>query len=133
MHDPVDDIAFEVIPTPPNTGPGSGKAVWIAFAERVAKANIAGHDLLEKQGRVIAAMQAEIELLRNRIAERRPPGGRAPTPVGTVERIEQEIAAGGSDRAIAKRYRVSHMTVHRIRTRMRQREAIVAAAGGASR
>jgi hypothetical protein len=49
----------------------------------------------------------------------------APRPAldeGLVARLEAEIERGGADRAIARRYGVSHMTVFRLRRRLRQRQ-----------
>ena len=66
-------------------------------------------------------MQAEVALLKQQIASRKPPGGRAPLADRVVSRLEEEIEHGGTDRNIAERYRISHMSVFRLRKRMRER------------
>ena len=64
-------------------------------------------------------MQAEVALLKHQIASRKPPGGRAPLADRVVSRLEEEIEHGGTDRNIAERYRISHMSVYRISLRKR--------------
>ena len=77
---------------------------------------------MERQAKEIAYLRGEVALLKKRIAERKPKCGRPPLDEGLVARLEAEIEGRGSDRAIAVRYGVSHMTVYRLRVRMRRRE-----------
>jgi hypothetical protein len=121
MRDPAGSGRWTTIPRPRSQGPGSGKAAWVAYALAVADANRALRELIEEQSAAIRALKGEVALLKRQIAARRPKGGRAPLPEATVARVEEEIARGGTDRGIAGRYKVSHMSVFRIRQRMRQR------------
>ena len=121
MHDPADAARWTTIPRPRSHGPGSGKATWVAYALAVADANHTLRELIEGQSAAIRALKGEVELLKRQITARRPKGGRAPLPEATVARVEEEIARGGTDRGIAARYGLSHMSVYRIRNRMRQR------------
>ncbi len=68
-----------------------------------------------------SAVADEVELLRRRIAERKPKGGRPPVPQEKVDRVEHDIGAGKRDRAIAVAYGVSYVAVNRIRRRMAER------------
>ena len=92
---------------------GSAGAAWLAFALNCARANVKLVADLQAQSAAIRVLRGEVALLRKRIAERRPKGGRAPLADSLVERIEAEIKRGGSDRGIAASYGVSHMTVDR--------------------
>ena len=80
--------------------------------------------LIAERDRQIRDLEAENELLRRRIAERKPPGGRKPTPAETVSRIERAIEAGDTTRHIARQLGVSAMTISRIAARMRERQAV---------
>jgi hypothetical protein len=123
MRDPADDARWTTFPPPRSQGPRSGKAAWVTYALAVADANQTLRELIEEQSAAIRALKGEVALLKRQIAARRPKGGRAPLPEEKTGRIEEEIARGGTDRGIAARYHVSHMSVFRIRQRMRQRNA----------
>src|SRR4051794_13494194 len=127
MHDPADNLEFETIHSPPIAGKGASREAWIIYASKVAVANHRLMEMIGDQSTVIRQLQAEVMLLKAQIAKRRPPGGRQPLAEAKVARLEQEIAAGGADRALAQRYHVSHMTVHRIRKRMAARERLATA------
>jgi hypothetical protein len=121
MRDPTEHVVWETIRTPPVRGPGSSKDAWVAFAANCVAANIKLVERLKEQRAAIRALQGEVALLKRQIATRMPKG-RPPLDERLVARLEAEIEHGGSDRAIAARHRVSHMTVYRLRGRMRQRE-----------
>jgi uncharacterized small protein (DUF1192 family) len=121
--DPANDRDTTWFSTPPSHGPGSGKAAWVAFAGRAADANASLMSVIDEQSEVIRHLQAEIELLRAQIAAHKPKGARERLPDETVNRIEQAISAGLSTRTIGKRFKISAMTVSRIRKRMQAREA----------
>jgi DNA invertase Pin-like site-specific DNA recombinase len=124
MHDPAERIDWHKLKAPPVTGAGSGKEAWVAFAARCAAANIEAHKLIAEQSAAIKALQGEVVLLKRRIATRKPKGGRPPLPDDVKARLEHEIELGGSDRVIAGRYGVSHVTVYRVRKRMEQRRQV---------
>jgi hypothetical protein len=124
MHDPADDVTWTKISRPRSRGPGSGKGAWVEYAMVLANANHTLRGLINKQSAAICALQGEVTLLRQQIAERRPKGGRAPLKEELVARVESEIEQGGADRAVARRYRISHMSVFRIRKRMQQRQKV---------
>jgi hypothetical protein len=132
MKDPMDGRKLTTIARPRLHGPGSGKAAWVEFGLTLSEANRGLQRLIDKQSAAIRALKGEVELLKRQVAERRPKGGRLPLPEATVARIEDEIAQGGTDRGIAARYKISHMTVYRVRRRMRQRQLAAAAAPGSS-
>jgi hypothetical protein len=121
MHDPADPAKWMTIPRPRFQGPSSGKAAWVEYALAIAGANHGLRRLIDEQSAAIRTLKGEVELLKRQIAERRPKGGRLPLREDKVARIEEEIERGGTDRGIAGRYKVSHMTVFRIRKRMQQR------------
>ncbi len=128
-HDP-DDSTFTFSPKiPPSSGPGSGKRAWQDFAWEMYDANDALMAIIERQRGAIRDRDVEIILLKRQIAARKPKGARPPVPQEKVDRIEYEVAAGGSDRHIARMYDVSHVTVYRIRRRMAERERLAAGAG----
>jgi DNA invertase Pin-like site-specific DNA recombinase len=122
MNDPVDSLQWRKLARPPSRGRGSGMTAWVEYGLTLSEANQGLRRVIEEQSAAIRALRGEVELLKRQVAERRPKGGRAPLPEETVARIEDEIAQGGSDRGIAARYRVSHMTVYRVRRRMWQRQ-----------
>jgi hypothetical protein len=117
------DIQLETLKEPPLRGSGSGREAWIGHARRAADANAGLVQIIEEQAREIAYLRGEVALLKRRVAERKPKGGRPPLAEELVARLEAEVERGGSDRTIASRYGVSHMAVHRLRVRMRQRQA----------
>ena len=119
------DIATSELKLPPATGPGSGKAAWQAVVLRILDANKGLSVLGREQIVTISELRAEIELLRRRIAARRPVGGRSPLPDEKVARIEAALRARETTRSIARRFHVSAMTVCRVGKRMRQREALI--------
>ncbi len=79
--------------------------------------------LIEDQTDVIHELEAEIKLLRAQIAARKPKGGRERLPDEVVQRIEEALEAGRSTRAIGKQFRVSAMSVSRVRKRVLARDA----------
>ena len=124
MDDPADRIEWVPAKVPPRHGPGSGKDAWIAFAREMVHDNGSLRKFLDEQSGVIRSLRGEVALLKKRIAARKPQGGRPPLAEDLVARLEAELGHGGSDRAIAARYGVSHMTVHRLRVRRRQRQLV---------
>lgn len=122
--DPIDSYSVTTITTPPSQGPGSGKTAWVAYARDRAETCTTLWGIVDDQTATIKELQAEIELLRNQIATRKPKGGRPRTSDDKVQRIEDELAAGHSKRSIAARHRVSPMTVVRVAQRVAERGAI---------
>ncbi len=127
-RDPQDATTTTTVPMPPVSGPGSGKAAWMVLARTALDANRELVAVIERQREAIRERDAEIELLRRQIAERKPKGSRPRVRAAVVEQIERDIAAGKTDRPIAVAYGVSHVTVYRIRRRMLARERVAAAA-----
>jgi len=122
MDDPAKELAATVVKRPPSHGPGSSKAAWQAFAEQAIDINVGLWDLIDDQSETIRVLQAEVKLLRDQIATRKPAGGRPRTPDKTVARIEHALAEGKSTREIANQFGVSAMQVSRIGKRRRNRE-----------
>src|SRR5690625_2437444 len=102
--DPVDERTITAISRPPSRGPGSGKDAWIAFAEELSEANRNWNALAEEQSAVIRELKAEIALLREQIAARKPEGSRQRLADDKVARIEAAIGEGLSTRAVAQRF-----------------------------
>lgn len=124
-NDPIDAYSVTAITPPPTRGPGSGKAAWVAFAEsRLEQCDILW-TVIEDQSATIKELKAEIELLRTQIATRKPKGGKPRIDDTKVARIEQDLKEGFSKRSIAKRHRVSAMSVVRIAERLEARKACV--------
>ena len=130
MQDPMEQARLKTVLAPPRLGRGATREAWIAWAETVMVVNHGLQDIIERQIRVIRDLRAEMQLLRQRIAERKPPGGRAALADTLVSRLEEDIERGGSDRTIATRYGISHMSVYRVRKRVRQRQAAGTAVDG---
>lgn len=122
--DPADNLQSISATRPPSRGPGSGKEAWVRFATEMCDSNEVLWRFVDDQTATIKELQAEIELLRNQIATRKPKGGRPRTSDDKVQRIEDELAAGHSKRSIAARHRVSAMTVVRVAQRVAERGAI---------
>ncbi len=110
---------------PPARGPNSGRANWIALAERLMDANDSMSRIVDAQAESIRELEADNKILREQIASRKPKGGRDRTPDETVEKIERAIEAGYSTRKIGDAYRVSAMTVSRVRKQMKARQALI--------
>jgi hypothetical protein len=108
---------------PPATGPGSGKEAWKALALDMLDANEGLSAVIKGQRETIRDLEAEIRLLRNQVATRKPKGGRERLDDETVNGIECALDAGQSTRAIGARFKVSPMTVSRVRKRMVARQA----------
>lgn len=108
---------------PPASGPGSGKDAWRALAQRMLDSNDSLSAVIAEQKATIAELNAEVDLLRRQIATRKPKGGKPAVDDETVQRIEVALLAGASTRQIAQRYKVSAMTVSRIKKRMDSRKA----------
>lgn len=124
-RDPLETYSTSTIHWPPHRGPGSRKADWIKFAEgRVDQCELLNR-VIDEQSDTIRALNAEIALLRRQIETRKPKGGRPRTPDAKAQAIEAELSQGYSKRSIAKRHRVSPMTVVRIAKRMRERDGVV--------
>ena len=104
----------DIIKPPPMTGPGGTKQAWQAFALRVAAAAIDWRNLAHFHAETIEKLQAENAELRERIASRRPKGGRPPIDDEKAARIRADVQAGLSRRAVAARHGVSAMTVTRL-------------------
>lgn len=122
----VDDGLTQGPVQPPWQGPGSGKRAWQDYAIAVSEANASLSLVIHEQRDALDELRAELMLLRKRVTERKPKGGRARTPDAKVARIERELRdKAGSTRSIAERYSVSPMTVSRIAKRMRERVAAV--------
>ena len=122
MHDPAEEAGLEKITAPRMTGPGSGKAAWVAFAREVLDANIGLSDLIDRQSATIRELKAEVALLKRQIASRKPKGGRPPLDGAKAAAIEADLRSGAwSKRGIAARHHVSPTTVKRIADRMDQR------------
>ena len=117
------------IPWPPESGPGSDKAAWVAFAREVAKGNEEAWEVVDEQAALIAGLEAEVEQLRAWLAEREPAerestelgpaelqprSGRRKTSEATKEAIRADLAAGLSQSQAAARNGVSAMTVSRL-------------------
>ena len=122
MHDPAEETDFEKITAPRLTGPGSGKAAWVAFAHEALGANAGLSDLIDRQSATIRELKAEVALLKRQIATRKPKGGRPPLDEAKAAAIEADLRSGAwSKRRIAARHHVSPTTVQRIEDRMDQR------------
>ena len=120
-NDPLESYVTSTIQWPPSQGPGSGKEAWRAFAEgRAAQCDIL-NTLIAEQSDTIRELNAEITLLRRQIETRKPKGGRPRTDDAKAQAIETELSQGHSKRSIAKRHRVSAMTVVRIAKRVQER------------
>lgn len=124
--DPMNEVNVTTIMSPPSQGPGSGKAAWVAYARNREQNAETLWGIVDDQTATIKELQAEIELLRNQIATRKPKGGRPRISDDKVQRIEDELAAGHSKRSIAARHRVSAMTVVRVAQRVAERGAVQA-------
>jgi hypothetical protein len=118
------DIQTVPVKFPPARGPNSGRANWIALADRLIDANDSMARVVEAQAESIRELEAEVKLLRDRIAARKPKGGRDRTPDETVAKIERALEAKQSTRRIGETYKVSAMTVSRIRKQMKARKAL---------
>jgi DNA-binding NarL/FixJ family response regulator len=111
---------------PPPRGRGSGKEAWRELCAELVDKNASLVAVIKDQSVAIAEMKAEIALLRQQIAARKPKGGRAAIDDTTVQRIEIALTSGASTRQIAQRYKVSPMTVSRVKKRMDSRAALSA-------
>src|SRR5215210_1727986 len=98
--DPSDTVETTTIHLPPAHGPRSGKAAWMALAHRLLEANESLSVVIAGQRETIRDLEAEVRLLREQIATRKPKGGREGVPQETVNQIERAIEAGQSTRAI---------------------------------
>jgi hypothetical protein len=118
------DIELETLKPPLLRGPGSGRDAWMDHARELGGANAGLVRIVAGQAREIAYLRGEAALLKRRIAERKPKGGKPALAEELVARLEAEIERGGGDRAIAARHGVSHMTVYRLRVRRRRRQLV---------
>ena len=122
--DPMDNVTVTTIQQPPSRGPGSKKAAWVDYALSQSANSAALWGIIDEQSATIRELQAEVELLREQIAKRKPKGGRPRTDDKKVARVEADLAAGYSRRQIASRCGVSAMTVTRIANRVSARATI---------
>jgi len=122
MKDPMQDAEVRSFTEPPEHGPGSGKEAWIAFARHAINVNAETWEIIHDQSAVIAELRAEIQLLREQIAARKPRGGRSRIGDDKRAAIEQALTEGRSTRAIGKQLGVSAMTVSRVRKRVEERQ-----------
>lgn len=122
--DPMDGANVVQMKRPAWRGPGSGKDAWISYASALEDANLFAFGMVDKQSAIIQELQAEIALLREQIASRKPKGGRPKTDDKTTARIEAALAGGMSQRKVAKLYGVSAMTVSRVARRVAERVAL---------
>lgn len=118
--DPMHEVTTTTIRRPPSRGPGSGKEAWVAYALDRAETCATLWQIVDDQSAVIRDLEAEIRLLREQVAARKP-GGRPRLDDRRVAEVERDLAAGYSTRQIASRCAVSAMTVSRIAARMRAR------------
>lgn len=114
------NISGTALPTQP--GPGSGKNAWRMFAVELGNANVALRQIVIEQNVTIARQLVEITQLRRQVAVRKPRGGKLPVDDHRVKRIEVALLSGAPTREIGQRYKVSAMTVSRIRKRMHSRK-----------
>lgn len=125
--DPMDDVTVTAgRALPPSHGPGSGKAAWVDAALHLNDQAATMWSIIDDQSATIRELQAEVELLREQIAKRKPKGGRPPTDDKKVASIEADLARGYSRRQVASRCGVSAMTVTRIAQRIEAREKAAA-------
>lgn len=107
---------------PAQNGPRGGKANWIVYADKLEAANVSLAALIREQAEVIRDRDAEIALLRQQIATRKPKGGKPRTPQSTIDRIESALRQGLPARYIGKQFHVSAMTVSRAKKDMLARD-----------
>lgn len=120
--DPMDNVDVTAArDLPPSRGPGSGKAAWVDYALHLHSNTATMWSIIDDQSATIRELQAEVELLREQIAKRKPKGGRPPTDDKKVASIEADLARGYSRRQVASRCGVSAMTVTRIAQRIEAR------------
>ena len=119
--DPMDDVRVTTYRIPPSQGPGSGKAAWVKFARDRMDNEQTLWAIIYDQTATIQELQAEVALLRDQIAKRKPKGGKPKTDDKTIQRIEAALAGGMSQRKAARLCGVSAMTVSRIAARVSAR------------
>lgn len=122
--DPGETVKPSGIRMPRSSGPGSGKEAWRQYALHAVDANESLTAVIDDQSAMIATLKAEIELLRNQVASRRPPGAHPRISDDKAARIENALAMGSSTRTLARQFHVSHTTVARIGKRVEQRTAL---------
>jgi DNA-binding NarL/FixJ family response regulator len=108
---------------PPASGPGSGKDAWRDFAVEIVESNIELVKTVDELNATIGELRMHINLLQQQLASRKPRGGRLPIDDERVKRIEAALASGTTMRQIAQRYKVSAMTVSRIKRRIKSKSA----------
>lgn len=123
--DPMENVTVTNTRFPPMQGPGSGKAAWIEFARDRIDNEKTLWTIINDQTATIRELQAEVVLLRDQIASRKPKGGRPKTDDKTTARIEAALAGGMSQRKVARLCGVSAMTVSRVAARVEMRSARV--------
>lgn len=125
-RDTTGDVQTRQLQLPPSRGPGSGKDAWVRQALELLDANSGLSRVIDDQSELIRDLKAEIELLRRQVAERKPKGGRAALDDRTVTRIEEALEhKGATCRSIARAFGVSAMSVSRIKSRVRARQALM--------
>ena len=123
--DPMEEIEVTTIRQPPSRGPGSGKDAWVSYALERAQTCDQLWQIIDDQSAAIRDLEAEIRLMREQVARRKPSGGRPKLEDRRVAEIERDLAAGYSTRQIASRCAVSAMTVSRIAKRVAARAAVI--------
>ena len=123
--DPMESVNVTTYRIPPSQGPGSGKAAWVEFGRARMDNEQTLWSIIHDQTAAIAELQAEVALLRDQIASRKPKGGRPKTDDKTTARIEAALAGGMSQRKVARLCGVSAMTVSRVAARVELRSARV--------
>jgi DNA invertase Pin-like site-specific DNA recombinase len=121
--DPAEAVTTSTVRFPPAQGRGAGKEAWKALATSTLDANESLSRVIDDQRALIRELQAEVKLLREQIASRKPKGGRERLSDETVDGIERALASGQSTRRIASTWRVSAMTVSRVKKRQVARQA----------
>jgi hypothetical protein len=79
-------------------------------------------EVLDGHRETIRDLEAEVRLLREQVATRKPKGGRERLDDETVNGIERALEAKLSTRDIGWRFKLRPMTVSRVRKRMVARQ-----------
>lgn len=121
-HKAVESLVPIEATRPAESGKGSTRDAWRRYCTTLSIATRELAACIDMQVQAIAERDAEIAYLKARIRLERPKGSKSPLAQTVVDRIEHAVRTGGSTREVGRQFRVSAMTVHRIKTRMEQRE-----------